>query len=168
MPVATAIEAPVVLAALTGVGATHVVTVPDTHQKSVMIALDGSDIPVVRAATEDDALAICAGLWMAGHRPVALIQQLGLFASVNALRAFTHDQSVPLAILAGMYGRDVDVTVEENRGSAVNLCLPLLDTLGIRSVLVEGPDDGHLIEPSLAAAFDEICTSVVLLGAPTT
>jgi sulfopyruvate decarboxylase subunit beta len=166
--VATAIEAPVALAALRAIGTTHVVTVPDTHQKSVMIALDESDIPVVRATTEDDVLAICAGLWMAGQKPVALIQQLGLFASVNALRAFTHDQSVPLAILAGMYGRDVEQTVTEDPGSAVRLCIPLLDTLGIRSVLVEGPDDAHLIEPGLAAAFDEPCTSVVLLGAPTT
>jgi sulfopyruvate decarboxylase TPP-binding subunit len=167
MPVATPIQAPVVIAALVGIEATHVVTVPDTHQKSVMMALDESVIPVVRAATEDDVLAICAGLWMAGHRPVALIQQLGLFASVNALRAFTHEQHVPLAILAGMYGRDVDLTVMKDPGSAVNLCLPLLVTLGIRAVLVEGPQDAGKIEPGLAAAFDHQCTSAVLLGAPT-
>jgi sulfopyruvate decarboxylase subunit beta len=165
--VATPVEAPAAIAALIGIGTTHVVTVPDTHQKTVMTALDESDIPVVRAATEDDVLAICAGLWMAGHRPVALIQQLGIFASVNALRAFTHDQGVPLAILAGMYGRDVDKTVEADPGSAVNLCLPLLDTLGIRHVLVEGMADAHAIQPGLAAAFDHRCTSAVLLGAPT-
>ncbi|MCW3038496.1 MAG: hypothetical protein JWM31_401 [Solirubrobacterales bacterium] len=167
MPVATPVGAPAALSALTGIGTTHVVTVPDTHQKSVMLALDDSAIPVVRAATEDDVLAICAGLWMAGQKPVALIQQLGLFASVNALRAFTHDQSVPLAILAGMYGRDVDVAVADDPGSAVHLCLPLLETLGVRSVLVEGPDEAHLIQPALEAAFEETCTSVVLLGAPT-
>jgi sulfopyruvate decarboxylase TPP-binding subunit len=166
-PVATAIEASVALWALEGIGTTHVVTVPDTHQKSVMIALDASAIPVVRAATEDDVLGICAGLWMAGRRPVALIQQLGLFAAVNALRAFTHDQHVPLAILAGMYGRDVDLAVQDDPGSAVHLCRPLLTTLGVRHVLVEGPQDAHLIQPGLAAAFDDTCTSVVLLGAPT-
>jgi sulfopyruvate decarboxylase subunit beta len=166
-PVATPVAAPVAIAALVGIEATHVVTVPDTHQKTVMTALDESHIPVVRAATEDDVLAICAGLWMAGRRPVALIQQLGLFASVNALRAFTHDQGVPLAILAGMYGRDVEKTVAADPGSAVNLCLPLLNTLGIRHVLVEGMDDAAAIEAGLAAAFDSICTSAVLLGAPT-
>lgn len=167
MPVATAIAADVALDALRAIGTTHVVTVPDTHQKTVMTALDASDIPVLRAATEDDVLAMCAGLWMAGQKPVALIQQLGLFASVNALRAFTHDQNVPLAILAGMYGRDVESTVEEDPGSAIRLCLPLLDSIGVRYSLVEGPQDEHLIEPGLAAAFTETCTSAVLLGAPT-
>jgi sulfopyruvate decarboxylase TPP-binding subunit len=167
-PVATSVDAPTVLHALQQLGTSHIVTVPDTHQKSVMTALDESDVPIIRATTEDDVLAICAGLWMTGHKPVALIQQLGLFASVNALRALTHDQGVPLAILAGMYGRNVEQTVQENSGSAIHLCVPLLDTLGIHSVLVEGPEDEHLIEPGLAAAFDETCTSVVLLGAPTT
>jgi sulfopyruvate decarboxylase TPP-binding subunit len=167
-PLAAPVEAPDVLAALAAAGTTHVVTVPDTHQKSVMLAVDASPIPVVRAATEDDVLAICAGLWIAGHRPVALIQQLGLFASVNALRAFTHDQGVPLAILAGMYGRDVERRVEDDPGSAVHLCIPLLETLGVRHLLVDGPADADAIGPALAAAFDDLCTTAVLLGAPTT
>jgi sulfopyruvate decarboxylase TPP-binding subunit len=167
LPVAVAVEAPVVLAALEALGTTHVVTVPDTHQKTVMAAVAESSIPTVRAATEDDVLAICAGLWMAGKTPVALIQQLGIFASVNALRAFTHDQGVPLAILAGLYGRDVGVAAEEDGASAVRLCAPLLDALGIRWALVDRPEESGAILPGLAAAFAEQCTSVVLLGAPT-
>lgn len=166
--VAESIAAEVVLDALEAIGTTHVVTVPDTHQKTVMELLDERGAPpVVRAATEDDVLGICAGLWMAGHRPVALIQQLGLFASVNALRAFTHDQNVPLAILAGMYSRDVTRPVEDAQPSAVRLCLPLLDTLGCRYALVDGPEGEHHIESTLAAAFDEQITSVAILGAPT-
>lgn len=168
VPIATPVAAGTVVAALEQVGATHVVTVPDTHQRTVMEALDAGAIPVVRATTEDDVLAICAGLWMGGARPVALIQQLGLFASVNALRAFTHDQGVPLAILAGMYGRDVDRPVAENEASAVALCLPLLEALGLRTVLVDRAEEAPAIAPALAAAFAESVTSIVLLGAPTT
>lgn len=167
MTVALPIAAPVVLAAIESVGFTHVAIVPDTHQRTVLELLDETSLPVIRAATEDDVLAICAGLWMGGARPLALIQQLGLFASVNALRAFTHDQRVPLAILAGMYGRDVARTVEEDSASAVRLCLPLLDSLGVTHTLVDTPADEHLIAPGLQRAFDEPCTSAVLLGAPT-
>jgi sulfopyruvate decarboxylase subunit alpha len=168
MPVRSiGVGAATVVAAIEGVGTTHVVTVPDTHQRTVMAALDDAPIPVVRAATEEQVLGICAGLWMSGRRPLALIQQLGLFASVNALRAFTHDQLVPLAILAGMYGRDITQSLEDNAGSAIRLCIPLLDSLGIRSVLVERPEDAHLIQTGLAAAHRETITSVVLLGAPT-
>jgi sulfopyruvate decarboxylase TPP-binding subunit len=158
----------VVLDALGTVQASHVVTVPDTNQKTVLDALVHSDLPVVRAASEDDVLAICAGLWMTGNRPVALIQQLGLFAAVNALRAFTHDQGVPLAILAGLYGRELDCAVEDSAESAVRLCIPLLNTLGARWTLVEDPSQSSEIERGLGAAFDESITSVVLLGAATT
>lgn len=166
--VATAVPAQAVVAALEEVGATHVVTVPDTHQRTVLELLDEHRLPVIRATTEDDVMGICAGLWMTGARPIALIQQLGIFASVNALRAFTHDQSVPLAILAGMYGRDVENSVEKDAASAVRLCTPLLDTLGIDWMLVESPEQVADIAPLLIAAFDGLSSSAVLLGAPTT
>jgi sulfopyruvate decarboxylase TPP-binding subunit len=166
--VAEPIAAEVVVAALDAVAATHVVTVPDTNQRSVLDALKArGHPPLLRAATEDDVLGICAGLWISGHRPVALIQQLGLFACANALRAFTHEHGVPLAILAGMYGRDVGRAVDDRQGSAVRLCVPLLEALEVRWRLVEGPADGEQIEAGLTAAHDQCCTSVVLLGAPT-
>jgi sulfopyruvate decarboxylase TPP-binding subunit len=166
--VATPVCAADVVDAIEALGTTHVVTVPDTHQRTVMAALDDSRTPMVRAATEDDVFAICAGLWMAGAIPVALIQQLGLFASVNALRAFTHDQGVPLAVLAGLYGRNVDADLSDGQSSAVRLCIPLLDALEIRWTMIERTDDAPAIAPALSAAFVESCTSVVLLGAPTT
>ncbi len=171
-PVAVGVPAPAVIAALRELGATQIVTVPDTHQRTVLDGLAELAVPVIRAATEDDVLGICAGLWMGGARPVALIQQLGLFASVNALRAFTHDQHVPLAIIAGLYGRDVDVPAAEDAASAVRLIVPVLDALGVRHVLVDDPAHAGLIGPTLRSAFDEDAggprTAVVLLGAPTT
>ena len=110
---------------------------------------------------------VCVGLWMTGHRPLALIQQLGLFAGVNALRGMVHDQGAALAVLAALYGRDLSLPPDEDPASAVRLCLPLLDALEVPWTLVEGPQDAHRIGPELAAAFDEQRASVVLLGAPT-
>jgi sulfopyruvate decarboxylase TPP-binding subunit len=167
MTVARPIAAGVVVAAVREAGITHVVTVPDTSQRTVMELLDEGDLPVVRAATEDDVAGICAGLWMAGARPLALIQQLGLFAGVNAMRGVTHDMRIPLAVLAGLYGRELDRAPEDSASSAVRLCAPLLDALEYRWTLVEGPDREGEIAPRLAAAFDERVTSIVVLGAPT-
>lgn len=168
MAVADAVRAEDILDALVAASVTHVVIVPDTNQKTVLELLDARGAPpVVRCAAEDDVFGVCAGLWFAGHRPVALIQQLGIFAGVNVLRGMVHDQRVPIAILAGMYGRDVDLAVEDDPGSAVRLCLPMLDALELPWTLVEGPQDEHRIEAGLAAAFDEERPSVVLLGAPT-
>lgn len=168
MAVAASLPANDVVAALHAVGATHVVTVPDTNQRTVLGQLDGSDPPaVVRAATEDDVLGICAGLWIAGCRPIALIQQLGIFASVNALRGLTYDLGVPLAILAGMYGRETDLAPEDSPKSSVRLCVPLLEALGVHWRLVEGPDETELIRGTLKSVFNTRRTAVVLLGAPT-
>lgn len=167
MPVATGIDAATIVAALEEAEITHVVIVPDTHQKTVLDLMDERHIPVIRCATEDDVLGVCAGLWMAGHRPLVMIQQLGIFASANALRAFTNDQHVPLAILAGMYGRDVDRTVEDNPASSVCLCTPVLDALGVRWRLLESSDQAGEIATGPIEAFDENISSAVLLGAPT-
>lgn len=167
MTAASGIEAGAILEALRAASITRVVTVPDTHQRSVLELLDRTGPSVVRAATEHDVLGICAGLWIGGERPVALIQQLGLFASVNALRALTHDLRLPLAILAGMYGRDPEVAIEASPKSSVRLCRPMLDALGIPQLLVEDDGDAEPIASWLDEAFAGRHTRVVLLGAPT-
>ncbi len=124
-------------------------------------------MPVIRCAAEGDVFGVCAGLWLAGHRPVAVIQQLGLFAGVNALRGMIHDQRIPLAILAGLYGRDVNRALADDPASAVRLCTPLLDALEIAWSLIESPQDAPRIGIELADAFDAERARVVLLGAPT-
>jgi sulfopyruvate decarboxylase TPP-binding subunit len=166
---ATGVPAEAVVAALRAAGATHVVVVPDTHQRTVLELLDhGGEIPVVRCAAEDDVFGVCAGLWLAGARPVAVIQQLGIYAGANALRGMVHDQRVPLAILAGLYGRDVGTPLAEDPTPAVRLCTPVLDALEIPWRLVAGPEDADVIARELAAAFQERRAAAVLLGAPTT
>jgi sulfopyruvate decarboxylase TPP-binding subunit len=158
-----------IVAAIDEAELTHVVTVPDTNQRTVLEQLEADPHrPLMRAATEDDVFAICLGLWIAGQRPLALVQQLGLFAGANALRAITHELSAPLAILAGLYGRDVELPPDDRSGnSAVRLCTPFLDALEVRWTLLEGGSDAGEIAVALNAAFDAVETRVVLLGAPT-
>ena len=70
MPIAEGVPAETIVAALRGAGATHVVIVPDTNQKTVLDLLDEQpDLPVIRCAAEDDVFGVCTGLWFAGHRP---------------------------------------------------------------------------------------------------
>lgn len=166
---ARGIPAARVVDALHAAGVTHVVMVPDTHQRTVLDELAlRDDLPVVRCAAEDDVFGVCAGLWMTGHRPLALIQQLGIFAGANALRGMVHDQRLPIVILAGVYGRDVALPVEAHENSAVRLCTPVLDALEVPWHLVEDPQDADAIEAELRAAYDEARSTAVLLGAPTT
>lgn len=169
MPKATGVSAESILAGLRRAGTTHVVIVPDTNQKTVLASLDAQDeLKVLRCAAEDDVFGVCAGLWLTGWRPVALIQQLGLFAGANSLRGMVHDQGAPLAVLAGIYGRDVELELNEDPGSAVRLCTPVLDALELRWTLISSDAQVGLIESEFSAAFRGEHPSVVLLGAPTT
>jgi hypothetical protein len=86
---------------------------------------------------------------------------------VNALRAFNHELNAPLAIMAGLYGRELDLAPEDSPKSSVRLCMPVLDALEVRHVLVEGPADAPLIAETLGSVFETGRTAVVLIGAPT-
>jgi sulfopyruvate decarboxylase TPP-binding subunit len=167
-PIASSVSAATVLEAIDAAGLTHVVTVPDTHQMTLLalLELDGRR-PVLRPASEDDVLGICSGLWMAGQRPLAVIQQLGLFAATNALRWVHHDARIPLPILAGLFGRDPALAVADDPRSAVRLCTPLLDALQIPWSLIEGPEQAGEIARALSAPSEPRGIHVVLLGAPT-
>src|ERR1700693_2188056 len=59
-----------------------IISVPDTHQKSVLAALDKErSLPVLTCSTEDDANAVAAGLYMTGEPVIVMIQHAGLYAS---------------------------------------------------------------------------------------
>src|SRR5262245_35143576 len=64
-----------------------ILSVPDTHQKSVLAALDKERaLRVLTCSTEDEANAIAAGLYVGGEPYLLMIQHAGLYASVNTLR----------------------------------------------------------------------------------
>ena len=55
-----------------------IISVPDTHQKSVLAALDKErSLRVLTCSTEDDANAVAAGLYMAGEPVIVMISTPG-------------------------------------------------------------------------------------------
>jgi sulfopyruvate decarboxylase TPP-binding subunit len=165
---AESVPAEILHQAIRDLGITHVVTVPDTHQKTLLARLfEDGDIRVVTVATEDDAFGVTAGLYMGGAVPMMVIQQLGVFAGVNALRGIALDMNVPTLVLAGLFGRDVSKPTSENRARSVRLVEPLLDSLEVPHYAIDGPDDAGL----LRQAFDESRVRngpvIVFVGAPT-
>ena len=74
-----------------------ILSVPDTHQKTVLAALDKERaLRVVTCATEDEANAVAAGLWIGGEPCALMIQHAGLYASVNTIRGVAMDGRVPI------------------------------------------------------------------------
>jgi phosphonopyruvate decarboxylase len=144
------------------------VAVPDTHQRSLIAAIERAGDPrLIQTATEDEAIALAAGLVVGGRRPLIQIQHAGLYACVNHLRGIAEDGRVPLVFLIGLLGRDARLKPREHRGSMVRLAEPLLDTFGVPYLLLDGPGDLGAIADALALAEERRGPVALLVGEAT-
>lgn len=81
---------------------THVVTIPDNTSAELLEQL--RSCRTVFATREGEAIALAAGLWLGGARPVALIQNTGLLESGDALRGTASRMGAPLLLLVTCRG----------------------------------------------------------------
>lgn len=145
-----------------------VLSVPDTHQRTVLTALDKEQaIRTLTCATEDEAVTVAAGLYLGGEPAVVMIQHAGLYASVNTLRGVTLDGRLPVFYLIGLLSRERDRDPRESRHSMVRHCEPLLDTFGVPHARLEGPGDLHLIPEYHRLSRERRGPAVVLVGLET-
>jgi len=109
----TPLSAARMLEALRAAAVSHVIVVPDTYQKTFLAAVAAaSDLSMISACTEDEAVAINAGLYATGHRPILSVQNNGIYACINTLRGIALDGAVPTVMLIGQYGQTADVAPE--------------------------------------------------------
>ena len=156
------------LEAIRGAGVEDVVLVPDTHQRTLLDAImDDPGIHTVHCSTEDEAIAVSAGLIVGGRRPMMQIQHAGLYACVNNLRGVGLDGGFPIVLLIGLLGRDPELAPRDDGGSMVRLSEPLLDTLGIPHCLLDGPDDLHRVGEAFDQARERGGPVALFVGATT-
>jgi sulfopyruvate decarboxylase subunit alpha len=147
-------------------GVTHVVCVPDTNLKTVIAALEGPGMPkMLYPCTEDEAMGINAGLYITGHRPMLLIQNNGLLACLNTLKAIALDAQVPTLMLIGQYGRDVGKPVEQNSVRAVSLLEPTLATWSVPSFRMDRPEDLGTLAAAWERAWSNKGPAAAVVGA---
>jgi sulfopyruvate decarboxylase TPP-binding subunit len=145
-----------------------ILSVPDTHQKTVLAALDKEQaLRVVTCATEDEATAIAAGLYAGGEPVVLMIQHAGLYASINTLRGVAMDGRIPMFYMIGLLQRERDKDPRESRHSMVRFAEPLLDTFGVPHARLEGPDDVHRIPEYYRLSRQRRGPAAVLVGLET-
>ena len=167
-PVAVSIDGVALARAVRALGPTHIICVPDTVQKSAIAELAAHAPPqLIYCCTEDEAMGINAGLYMTGHRPMLLIQNNGLYACLNTLKAIPLDAQVPTFMLIGQFGRDVNKTVEANPRRAVNRLEPTLEVWGVPFVRLEGPADLPNLQTAWDIAWSTKGPSAAIVGAPT-
>jgi sulfopyruvate decarboxylase TPP-binding subunit len=154
--------------ALLDIGVTDVVAVPDTHVRSLIALLLGSaEIRFVQTATEDEAVALAAGLITGGRKPLVQIQHAGLYACVNNLRGVAKDGRFPMVFMIGLLNRDPERAPREHFESLVRYAEPVLEALEIPYHLVDGPADVPLLARAYAEAAERQGPVAVLIGEST-
>lgn len=165
---ARAIDAQALLDAMRAAGITHMLTVPDTHQRTLLALLAETSTPkLITVCTEDEAIGINAGLYIGGARPMLLIQNNGLYACLNTLKAIPLDAGVPTFMLIGEHGRDLTQPSRENAERSVRMLEPTLEAWGVPYYRLEGPEDVGNFERAYHQCQEQGGPVALLVGAPT-
>lgn len=154
-------------------GFSHVVTVPDYVQMSVHRRLAEGALPnvrVVQCSTEDEVVTVAAGLHIGGCSPLAIMQNQGLYACCNALRAIGLDAGLPLLMLIGQFAREFSNLGKAPRLSERRLVRNterLLDALDVPFLRMESPADIEVITAGYELSQERQWPVAVLVGAHT-
>lgn len=167
-PLVESVPASLLHDAIKRLGVTHILTVPDTHQKTLLASLMADpELRTLTLSTEDEAIGVNAGLWAGGVDALVVIQNVGFFAAMNGVRGVCMDMRIPTCMLVGQYARDVRVPVPENEASGVRLIEPLMQSLNIPYYVIDGPGDVGVLQQAYERSRSERGPVVVLVSAPT-
>jgi len=149
-----------VLAALTELGVTHVVWLPDSAIGPWETALERSAIRLVRVAREGEAWAIAAGLYLGGKQPLVMIQNTGLFESGDAMRNVLFDLGLPLWAVIGYRS----ALIPGSTDSARFFTEPVLQAWGLRYLSITSPADFAALAPHFKARRDDDLPAIALVA----
>ncbi len=84
-------------------GMTHIVWLPDSHLGTWEAELVAHPtLKLIRATREGEAIALAAGLWLGGAKPLVVMQCTGFFEAGDAFRNVVHDLKIPLPLIVGV------------------------------------------------------------------
>lgn len=171
------------LETLSGLGATHVVGVPDNGSAAFFDAVEGHPaMSLVTVTREGEAFAVASGLWIGGAAPVVAIQNTGLLESGDALRGTAVRMGIPLLCLIGYRGYtsmlrsgidpfDRPDSTETLRrpelDSTALLTEPTLQAWGIPFSLLQPEEEARMLEEAWGRTRAEDRPVALLLCHPT-
>ena len=129
---------------------THVVWLPDSETNFMyqLLTIEPS-LDLVPVCREGETMAVAAGLWVGGKKPVVLIQNTGIFESGDSIRGLGLDVNQPLVMLVGYRGWSRHGITND---SAARFIEHILHAWGINYYLIENDEDADRIGIALAEA----------------
>lgn len=143
-----------------------VVSLPDiTTSEGLLRPLQHDpELRHIRVCKEDEGIGICAGLSYVKKRALMMMQNTGLFDSMNAVRALGGEYELPICMLVGLLSREPERPLSESIHYSVRIVEPVLDAMGIRHVLIEHEADAAEIERAINWSYQFSKPVVMLVG----
>jgi sulfopyruvate decarboxylase TPP-binding subunit len=122
-------------------GFTHVLMIPDSESRLFYDAVRRSALSLITPCREGESIAIAAGLWTGGRKPLVVLQNTGLMEAGDALRGCGLGPRVPLRLMVGWRGYGGAMAGRKPIDSAYTYTEPLLTAWGIPCWRVMGDED---------------------------
>ena len=140
----------------------HVVWLPDSETNFMFQLLTNEPtLDLVPVCREGETMAIAAGLWVGGKRPIVLIQNTGIFEAGDSIRGLALDINQPLVMLVGYRGWSRHGLTTD---SAARFIEHILHAWGISYYLIETDDDADRISLAIEEAERTSKPVAVLVG----
>ncbi|MAF37778.1 MAG: hypothetical protein CL696_02670 [Chloroflexi bacterium] len=141
---------------------THVVWLPDSETNFMYQLLNNEPtLDLVPVCREGETMAIAAGLWVGGKRPIVLIQNTGIFEAGDSIRGLGLDVNQPLVMLVGYRGWSRHGLTQD---SAARFIEHILHAWGITYYLIETDEDADRISLAIEEAERTQKPVAVLVG----
>lgn len=114
---------------------------------------------------EENGVGVSAGVYLAGGKPLMMIQSTGLGNSINSLMSLTVTYGLPLPIIAswrGVYNEKIEAQVPLGK------VLPnVLDALGLKYTIIDDSSQIELVEEVVQDAFENERPHIALISPKT-
>jgi len=114
---------------------------------------------------EENGVGISAGVYLAGGKPVMIIQSTGLGNSINAIMSLSVIYKLPLPVIAswrGVYREKIEAQVPLGKAMP-----KVLDALGLKYTIIEDSSQISLVEEVIQDAFTNESPHIALISPKT-
>ncbi|HOA69766.1 MAG TPA: sulfopyruvate decarboxylase subunit beta [Methanosarcina thermophila] len=150
-----------VIAIMKKTGIDLAATLPCDRIKN-LLPLVSENFPEIRLTREENGVGICAGAYLAGGKPMMLIQSTGLGNMINALESLNVICKIPLPVLAswrGVYREGIEAQVP----LGVHLSA-ILEGAGLEFTVIHEAEKLPLLENVIRDAFENLRPHFALIS----
>lgn len=150
-----------ILGIMHDLGIDLVLTLPCDRIKA-LLSMTESEFFTIALTREENGIGICAGAYMAGARPLMMIQSTGLGNMINAIASLNQVYDLPLPIIASWRGvYKESIAAQRPFGEH----LPgILKGAGIEYTIIDDAADVGKVGDVIKDAFDHNRTHVALMS----